>query len=270
MMFPPLIRGYLTSGYLTKERPTHYAIDVGWLRLLINHPPIYAWDNGVVIASYFMTGGGNTVAILYDSGEIHWYQARYLHLYARNVKVGDRVVAGQIIGLGGNTGLNSTGDHLHYEMLIVPFGYRTYRYADKVIYATDPRKVTGFTEVTGEGIQKMNVNEDKLPLALPLFSNVLMRSTPAILDVNKLGHIPASGLRYHGELVMNGFTWAVLKHNDRTVYSAIADRTGKKLLDIKHSVREVIVEKIVQVEKPLNITLQQDDVTVTVVKEVNK
>jgi hypothetical protein len=35
-------------------------------------------------------------------------------------------------------------------------------------------------------------------------------------------------------------------------------------------IREVIVEKIVEVEKPLNIILQQDDVTVTVVKEVNK
>ncbi|PKM64793.1 MAG: hypothetical protein CVU96_01030 [Firmicutes bacterium HGW-Firmicutes-20] len=269
-MFPPLLKGYLTSGYLTKDRPTHYAIDVGWLRFMIKHPPVYAWDDGVVIASYFMSGGGNTVAILYDSGEIHWYQARYLHLYIRNVKVGDRVVAGQVIGLGGNTGLNSTGDHLHYEMLIVPFGYRTYRYADVRTFRVDPRLVTGFTDVTGEGIQKMNVNEDKLPLALPLFSNVLMRSTPAILDANKLGHIPSAGLRYHGEVVMNGFTWAILKLNDRTVYSAIADKSGKKLLDIKESVREVIVERIVQVEKPLNITLQQDGVTVTVVKEVLK
>jgi hypothetical protein len=267
MMFPPLLRGYLTSGYLTKERPTHYAIDVGWLRLLINHPPVYAWDDGVVIASYFMMGGGNTVAILYDAGELHWYQARYLHLFIRNVKVGDRVVAGQIIGLGGNTGLNSTGDHLHYEMLIVPFGYRTYRYADKVIYAVDPRKVTGFTEVTGEGVQKMNVNEDKLPLALPLFSNVLMRSTPAILDSNKLGYVPVAGLRYHGELVMNGLKWAVLKHNGVFAYAAIADKSGKILLSISDNTKEVIVEKIVQVDKPLNITLQQDGVTVTVVKE---
>jgi hypothetical protein len=263
-MFPPLLRGYLTSGYLTKERPTHHAIDVGWLRLLLKQPPIFAWNNGVVIASYFMTGGGNTVVILYDSGEVHWYQARYLHLFTRNVKVGDRVVAGQIIGLGGNTGLNSTGDHLHYEMLIVPFGYRAYRYADKVIYAIDPRKVTGFTEVTGEGIQKMKVNEDKLPLAVPLFENVLMRSTPAILDANKLGHVPAAGLRYHGEVVMNGFTWAILKLNDRNVYSAIADKSGKKLLEIKDSVREVVVEKIVEVVPLIDQTFESDKVSVQI------
>lgn len=266
-MFPPLLRGYLTSGYLTLSRPTHAAIDVGWLKLLIKHPPIFAWDNGVVIASYFMLGGGETIAILYDSGEIHWYQARYLHLYMRNVKVGDRVVAGQVIGLGGNTGLNSTGDHLHYEMLIVPFGYRTYRYADKVIYAIDPRKVTGFTEVTGEGIQKMNVNEDKLPLAKPLFNNVVLRSTPALIDNNKIGHVPLAGLRYHGELTMNGLKWAVLKHNGLFVYAAIADKTGKALLSISDNTKEVIVERIVHVEKPINITLQQDGVTVTVVKE---
>ena len=267
MMFPPLLRGYLTSGYLTKSRPTHDAIDVGWLKLLLKHPPIFAWDDGVVIASYFMSGGGNTVAILYDSGEVHWYQARYLHLYIRNVKVGDRVVAGQVIGLGGNTGLNSTGDHLHYEMLIVPFGYRTYRYADVRTFRVDPRLVTGFTDVTGEGIQKMNVNEDKLPLAKPLFNNVVLRSTAAILDTNKIGHVPLAGLRYHGELTMNGLKWAVLKHNGLFAYAAIADRSGKALLSISDNTKEVIVERIVQVEKPLNITLQQDGVTVTVVKD---
>ncbi len=266
-MFPPLLRGYLTSGYLTKSRPTHDAIDVGWLKLLLKHPPIFAWDDGVVIASYFMSGGGNTVAILYDSGEIHWYQARYLHLYIRNVKVGDRVVAGQVIGVGGNTGLNSTGDHLHYEMLIVPFGYRTYRYADVRTFRVDPRLVTGFTDVTGEGIQKMNVNEDKLPLAIPLFNNVVLRSTPAILDSNKIGHVPLAGLRYHGELTMNGLKWAVLKHNGLFAYAAIADKTGKALLSISDNTKEVIIERIVQVEKPINITLQQDGVTVTVVKE---
>ena len=269
-MFPPLLRGYLTSGYLTKSRPTHDAIDVGWLKLLLKHPPIFAWDDGVVIASYFMSGGGNTVAILYDSGEVHWYQARYLHLYIRNVKVGDRVVAGQVIGLGGNTGLNSTGDHLHYEMLIVPFGYRTYRYADVRTYRVDPRLVTGFTEVTGEGVQKMNINEDKLPLAIPLFNNVVLRSTPAIIDTNKLGHVPITGLRYHGELTMNGLKWAVLKHNGLFAYAAIADKSGKALLSISDNTKEVIVERIVQVEKPINITLQQDGVTVTVVKEVLK
>ena len=263
-MISPLLKGYLTSGYLTLERPTHYAIDVGWLKLLIKHPAIFAWDDGVVIASYFMTGGGNTVAILYDSGEVHWYQARYLHLHIRNVKVGDRVIAGQIIGLGGNTGLYTTGDHLHYEMLIVPFGYKVYRYADVKTYGIDPRKVTGFTEVTGEGIQKMNVNEDKLPLAIPLFSNVLMRSTPVILDANRLGHIPTAGLRYHGEVVLNGFTWAVLKHNGRNVYSAIADKSGKKLLDIKDSVREVIVEKIVEVVPTIDQTFESDIATVQI------
>ena len=45
------------------------------------------------------------------------YVTKYLHLHKRNVKKGQRVKQGQIIGQVGCTGL-CTGPHLHYEFLV--------------------------------------------------------------------------------------------------------------------------------------------------------
>ena len=63
---------------------------------------------------------------------------------------------------------------------------------------------------------------------------------------------------------MNGFTWAILKLNKRTVYSAITDKSGKKLLDIKESVREVIVEKNVEVVPSIDQTFESDKAIVQI------
>lgn len=259
-MLAPLQKGYITQVY---KGSAHYGIDIGWMKLGITDPDITAWDDGIVIASYFMAGGGNTVVIRHDG--VQWYQTRYVHLKSRNVVVGQKVLAGQKIGVGGNTG-NSTGPHLHFEVLLIPDGYKVFSYGDRVRYAIDPLLVTFFNEVTGTGVQKMTENTDKLPLAIPKYNNVRIRSTPAILANNSVGHVPVGGLRYLGESVelINGYKWAKLLFDGKVVYAALG------LLDIQVNtvIQEVI--KIVEVEKPLNITLQQDGVSVTIIKEVVK
>ena len=58
-------------------------------------------------------GYGNTV-ILQHAGN---YKTLYAHMrkFAPNLKVGDTVKAGQLIGFVGSTGI-STGPHVHYEI----------------------------------------------------------------------------------------------------------------------------------------------------------
>ena len=53
----------------------------------------------------------------YDLGiyGIHHVKVRYWHLAAYNVKRGDQIKPGQLIGWADNTGY-SAGDHLHYEI----------------------------------------------------------------------------------------------------------------------------------------------------------
>jgi murein DD-endopeptidase MepM/ murein hydrolase activator NlpD len=58
-------------------------------------------------------GYGNRVVINHGYG----YKTVYAHLNEFNVKTGDIVKRGDVIGKVGNTGL-STGPHLHYEVLV--------------------------------------------------------------------------------------------------------------------------------------------------------
>jgi murein DD-endopeptidase MepM/ murein hydrolase activator NlpD len=74
--------------------------------------PIYATANGVArIAGNSGNGYGNHVVINHGYG----YETLYGHMFKVNVRVGQRVRRGEIIGYVGNTG-KSTGPHCHYEV----------------------------------------------------------------------------------------------------------------------------------------------------------
>ena len=70
-----------------------------------------AFDGEVVTACYNSGGYGYYVALKHEKG----FETRYAHLSKFMVKIGQRVKAGDPIGLGGNTG-RSTGPHLHFEI----------------------------------------------------------------------------------------------------------------------------------------------------------
>ena len=73
-----------------------------------------AMANGIVTAVGFENGGGNYVRIKYDNG----YETFYCHLQSSSVKVGQRVQCGQQVALSDNTGIYTTGAHLHMEVKI--------------------------------------------------------------------------------------------------------------------------------------------------------
>ena len=74
--------------------------------------PITAADGGTVIHSGWMNSYGYCVFIDHGNG----YVTRYAHASALCCAAGDTVVPGQTIALVGSTG-NSTGPHLHFEIL---------------------------------------------------------------------------------------------------------------------------------------------------------
>jgi murein DD-endopeptidase MepM/ murein hydrolase activator NlpD len=75
--------------------------------------PVRATANGKVVSAGWSGGYGRMVEVDHGNG----LSTRYGHLSEINVKVGDTVKIGQVIGEVGSTG-RSTGPHLHYETRI--------------------------------------------------------------------------------------------------------------------------------------------------------
>ncbi len=78
--------------------------------------PCYAAHDGVVTFAGQDSSGGREVDI-WD--KCNGFKTIYYHLDDWTVKVGDRVEAGDLIGHCDNTGLYTTGDHLHFGLKLV-------------------------------------------------------------------------------------------------------------------------------------------------------
>jgi len=100
---------HFLSGFDYSPATNHFGIDIdGNLG-----DAAYAADNGVVVyAGWNNWGYGYVVVINHGNG----WQTLYAHLSTYNVGCGQSVWQGTVIGGIGSTG-NSTGPHLHYEMM---------------------------------------------------------------------------------------------------------------------------------------------------------
>lgn len=108
LLHPTAGKGTITSDY-RNPRINHFGIDVG---ASIGTPIIAIGDGEIVYSgNRDAKGYGKEIVLKTKNGLF----ARYAHLNAINVKSGDKVKAGQIIGQVGNSGY-STGPHLHFEI----------------------------------------------------------------------------------------------------------------------------------------------------------
>jgi murein DD-endopeptidase MepM/ murein hydrolase activator NlpD len=109
MVFMPVKNMHITSPYayrihpIFKTRKLHTGVD-----LRANYDNVYSIMNGIVVEAGYSKGNGNYVAIQHKD-----YVSYYLHLSTLLVQRNQRVDAGTIIAISGNTG-TSTAPHLHF------------------------------------------------------------------------------------------------------------------------------------------------------------
>ena len=117
LMQKPMAGGALSSGFGFRRHPIlgyrkmHTGVDWRAPR----GTPIVASGNGTVETAGWESGYGRYVRIKHANG----YSTGYGHMsgFAKGISPGAKVRQGQIIGYVGSTG-QSTGNHLHYEVLI--------------------------------------------------------------------------------------------------------------------------------------------------------
>lgn len=98
----------ITSQY-RGNRKNHTGVDLA--NDINTH--IKAFQSGIVTDIGWRGGYGNMITITHSNGIV----TRYAHLNSFNVSNGQVVNQGEVIGFMGSTG-NSTGPHLHFEIMI--------------------------------------------------------------------------------------------------------------------------------------------------------
>ncbi len=110
---------FITSPFGMRQDPMdkgkqqmHKGIDIR-----TSHEAVLATENGgkvVAVNQNTNTAGGKSVTVEYDRKDGTKVQCTYMHLDSIAVKQGDTVKAGQKLGISGNTGTRTTGEHLHF------------------------------------------------------------------------------------------------------------------------------------------------------------
>ncbi len=98
--------GFITRGFNPAEGHlgVDYSVNTG--------EPVYAAAKGLVIFADYTADYGNTIILQHVNG----YISVYKHCSVLLKKEREKVLQGEIIALSGNTGIKTTGPHLHFEI----------------------------------------------------------------------------------------------------------------------------------------------------------
>jgi murein DD-endopeptidase MepM/ murein hydrolase activator NlpD len=117
--FVPLRNGQVMSAFADQRTYVYQGKDVdaqthlGFDLAVVAHTPVPAANRGVVLLARYFGIYGNTVVLDHGLG----LATLYSHLSSIEVKEGQAVEAGAILGRTGATGL-AGGDHLHFTTLV--------------------------------------------------------------------------------------------------------------------------------------------------------
>jgi murein DD-endopeptidase MepM/ murein hydrolase activator NlpD len=102
------VDGFITMNFDTDEKD-HYGIDL----VANENALIRSVADGVVIFSEYSNTTGYVIGIWHSQYDLISFYKHNSRLYK---SVGSYVVAGEAIAVIGNTGINSSGTHLHFEL----------------------------------------------------------------------------------------------------------------------------------------------------------
>lgn len=98
--------GVITQGFNSANG--HMGIDFG----VASGTPVYASAGGLIIFAEYTVESGYQIMIQHDNN----YLTIYKHCSSLIKKIRERVTQGELIALSGNSGKNTTGPHLHFEI----------------------------------------------------------------------------------------------------------------------------------------------------------
>jgi hypothetical protein len=174
----------ITSNYGNRSGGFHDGVDIG---CPIGTPLVAVTDGLILLARTDQFGGLYIDLKMDDDG----WRARYVHLSSFNVREGQRVKAGDIIGYSGNSG-RSTGPHLHFGR-ISPDGKTS----------TDPIEfITGGLELSSDQ-NSTNNNADNMILQ-QLQQAIQNGNFDEITKKNLLGTISSKGVDFDYLLAFAG------------------------------------------------------------------
>ena len=103
--FPPL-KGQISANFNLEKK--HFGVDI----VAPKNTPIKAVMDGMVIGSDWTLENGKTIIVQHKGNIISVYK----HNSALLKEIGDKVQSGEAIAIIGNTGILTSGPHLHFEL----------------------------------------------------------------------------------------------------------------------------------------------------------